>query len=168
MTELDTAVQAAVIEDCPPRARTFHHVGVQVGDLEASIAWYTKFFGAEISWTLKDFSPLSLTRLPGMTQLVELVSGPLRFHLFERDGVDGALPAVTAVQFQHLCIDVESPLDLIRWRRRWFTATPGAGTNLAAELLPTEIVVDDVGVESFYCLDPDGLEFEFTYIPENG
>jgi catechol 2,3-dioxygenase-like lactoylglutathione lyase family enzyme len=146
----------------------FHHVGVQASDLDLSIAWYTAFFGAQASWTLTDFSPLTRSRLPGISRLVELVSGPLRFHLFARAGVDAGRPGPGQPQFQHLCIEVGSSAELAAWRDRWLAVAGQPACRFGNDELPTEIVIDSDGVESFYCLDPDGLEFEFTFASAAG
>jgi catechol 2,3-dioxygenase-like lactoylglutathione lyase family enzyme len=143
----------------------FHHIGVQAADLKASVEWYSSFFGARITWTLEDFSPLTLSRLPGITRLVEMVSGPLRFHLFARDGVAADPPGGGQTQYQHVCVAVDSSTRLGEWRERWFDAARCGQYDFTAQHEPTAIVVDD-GVSSFYCLDPNGLEFEFTYVPE--
>ncbi len=165
MTGYDSADQRDPVAGS---ALAFHHVGVQASDLDRSIAWYAGFFGARTSWTLSDFSPLTRSRLPGITRLVELVCGPMRFHLFARDGVDAGRPGPGQPQYQHLCIEVGSPEELRAWRDRWFAVAADAADHGDGGELPTDIVVDSDGVQSFYCLDPDGLEFEFTFASAAG
>ncbi|MER6124304.1 VOC family protein [Streptomyces sp. NPDC001795] len=146
-------------------APLFHHVGVQTADLETSQAWYAEFFQARTSWTLTRFSELTLSRLPGITRLVEMVCGPLRFHLFERPGSGTGTLDDGATQYQHLCLEVDSPETLRQWRARWLEVSRSGRYSFRSEDGPTEVVVDSDGVQSFYCLDPNGLEFEFTYVP---
>lgn len=148
------------------QVRAFHHIGVQTANLDVSVAWYAHFFDARVSWTLDKFSPLTLSRLPGITKLVEMVSEPLRFHLFARAGVSGDPPGLMQTQYQHLAIAVGSPAQLRAWHERWFDTARSGRYDFAGHEEPTGIVVDDDGVESFYCLDPNRLEFEFTYVPE--
>ncbi|MFH8442212.1 VOC family protein [Streptomyces sp. NPDC018026] len=147
------------------RAPAFHHVGVQTADLDLSQAWYGEFFQARTSWTLTRFSELTLSRLPGITRLVEMVCGPVRFHLFERPGTGNEAQSEHATQYQHLCLAVDSPEALRHWRERWLALARGGRYVFRPEDGPTDVVVDSDGVQSFYCLDPNGLEFEFTYVP---
>jgi catechol 2,3-dioxygenase-like lactoylglutathione lyase family enzyme len=141
-----------------------HHVGVQTYDLADSLAWYGDFFGAEPTWTLETFSELTRSRLPGMRRLTEVVVGDFRLHLFERTGAK--LPQdADPVQFQHLCFAVGSPDELRDRRARWIELFESGRHRFARPDPPTEIVVDDQGVQSFYCYDVNGLEFEFSYLP---
>ncbi|GLZ00521.1 VOC family protein [Actinoplanes sp. NBRC 103695] len=143
----------------------FHHVGVQTNDLENSVRWYSDFLGCERAWTLDKFSELTTSRLPGIRTLTEMVLGDVRVHLFERPGRVAA-PAESAVQFQHFCFTVDSPGDLDRLRRRWIELYDSGRYRYASDEQPTDIVVDADGVRSFYSYDVNGLEFEFTYVPE--
>ena len=143
-----------------------HHVGVQTADLQNSITWYTEFFDATCAWTLDRFSELTLERLPGITELAEIKAGQVRFHLFERTGIDPApAPAHRNSDYQHVCLAVPSSEELKALRERWFALHASGRFSFASEETPTGIVVDDDGVESFYALDPNGLEFEITYSP---
>jgi catechol 2,3-dioxygenase-like lactoylglutathione lyase family enzyme len=143
----------------------FHHVGVQTNDLENSVRWYSDFLGCERAWTLDKFSELTTSRLPGIRTLTEMVLGDVRVHLFERPGRVAA-PAESAVQFQHFCFTVDSPGDLDRLRRRWIELYDSGEYKYTLDEQPTDIVIDDDGVRSFYSYDVNGLEFEFTYVPE--
>ncbi|HEV7649797.1 MAG TPA: VOC family protein [Actinophytocola sp.] len=142
-----------------------HHVGVQTADLPGSIDWYQSFFGCTVSWTLTRFSALSQRRLPGLTELVELAGGDLRFHLFVRDTPREEPISATARQFQHLCLAVPSPESLRSWRDRWFDLYDSGRYSFVQAEPATEIDVDSDGMQSFYCLDINGLEFEFSYFP---
>ncbi|HEY0452973.1 VOC family protein [Actinophytocola sp.] len=139
-----------------------HHVGVQTVDLDNSIAWYRDFFGCRPTWTAEKFSAVTRDRLPGIVRLTEVVVGDFRLHLFERPsrGHDD-----DRVQFQHLCVAVGSTEELAAWRARWFALHSCGHYAFARPGTPTEIVVDDRDVRSFYCFDVNGLEFEFTHIP---
>jgi catechol 2,3-dioxygenase-like lactoylglutathione lyase family enzyme len=140
-----------------------HHVGIQTVDLDNSIAWYRDFFGCRPTWTAAEFSAVTRDRLPGIVRLTEVVAGDLRLHLFERAGRG---PEDGQVQFQHLCVAVDSATELTRWRERWLELFESGRYTFARPGAPTEIVVDDRDVRSFYCFDVNGLEFEFTHIPE--
>jgi catechol 2,3-dioxygenase-like lactoylglutathione lyase family enzyme len=142
----------------------FHHVGIQTNDLENSVAWYEAFLGCQRAWSLDRFSELTLSRLPGIRALTELVVGGLRLHLFERPG---ALPdpAVSAVQFQHLCLHVDTAAQLPLLRQRWLELFESGRYSYARDDPPTEVVTDSDGVQSFYAYDVNGLELELTYLP---
>jgi catechol 2,3-dioxygenase-like lactoylglutathione lyase family enzyme len=142
----------------------FHHVGVQTNDLGNSVRWYTEFLGCEQAWSLDRFSELTRSRLPGIRTLTEMVVGEVRIHLFERPG-RVADPAESAVQFQHFCFRVQDPEALATTRRRWIDLYESGRFTFALDEQPTEIVVDDDGVQSFYAYEVNGLEFEFTYLP---
>lgn len=149
------------------RAPSFHHVGVQTGDLANSVRWYEEFFGCRPAWSLSTFSPLTLRRLPGIRRLVEMVAGDVRVHLFERDGRAADEPGESLTRFQHVCLSVVDPADLETLRLRWIELYDSGRFTFARDERPTEIVVDDDGVRSFYALDVNGLEFEFTHVPSS-
>jgi catechol 2,3-dioxygenase-like lactoylglutathione lyase family enzyme len=160
--ELGTATETAP----PPPA--LHHLAVQTADLANALAWYTDFLGCRQAWTLSRFSELTLSRLPGITSLAELVCGTTRFHLFERREPAGPpLPQVSpmAQQFQHVCLQAGSHDALVVWRERWLALHATGRYVFALDERPTDVVIDDDGIESFYCRDVNGLEFEFTYVP---
>jgi catechol 2,3-dioxygenase-like lactoylglutathione lyase family enzyme len=142
-----------------------HHVGVQTSDIANAISWYQSFFGCRITWTLDTFSPLTLSRLPGIVQLAELRIGDVRFHLFERDRASQSQDD-SAPQFQHVCLAVDSAEELRSWQARWIAVHDSGEHKFTRDEAPTPIVTDADGVQSFYCLDVNGLEFEFTYTPE--
>ncbi|GIJ29221.1 hypothetical protein Vqi01_43830 [Micromonospora qiuiae] len=149
----------------PTLTSGLHHVGVETPDLANSLAWYQDFFGCRPTWTADTFSELTRRRLPGVLRLTEVVVGDLRLHLFQRtDPGVGARDG--APRFQHLCVAVDSPDELERWRLRWAELFDSGRYRYVDPDPPTEIVVDDRGVASFYCLDVNGLEYEFTYLPE--
>ncbi|MBM0230760.1 VOC family protein [Micromonospora sp. STR1_7] len=143
-----------------------HHIGIQTADLDNCVAWYRDYFGARETWTLDTFSELTLSRLPGITRLTEVLAGGTRFHLFERSGQDQRLPGGNTVQFQHTCLAADSPEQLRRWRERWVELYESGNYSFARADQPTDIVIDADGVQSFYTYDVNGLEFEFTYVPD--
>ncbi|GGT29168.1 hypothetical protein GCM10014713_23380 [Streptomyces purpureus] len=143
-----------------------HHMGIQTRDLDNCLAWYKEFFGCTQAWSLDTFSDLTLSRLPGITRLTEIAVGDVRFHLFERDGHTPELPGGNKTQFQHLCLSTGSPAELGAWRERWLRLYESGRYAFATDEPPTDIVVDADGVHSCYLFDVNGLEFEFTYVPE--
>lgn len=149
-----------------PRADRLHHVGVQVDDLANSLDWYRDFFGAREIWSTDRFSKVTKSRLPGMVRLVEVAIDGLLLHLFERAGGREALPHRNEAQFQHICIAVGSAQKLVDWRHRWLTLFASGKYAFARTDPPTEIIRDGDGTQSFYCFDVNGLEFEFTHIPD--
>ncbi len=157
------AVHASSARDGSPLP-AFHHVGVQTNDLDNCVRWYEDFLGCERAWTLDRFSELTRSRLPGIRELTEMVVGDVRIHLFERPG-HPCDPASSAVAFQHVCFRVVDPEDLVALRRRWTDLYESGRYTYALDELPTDIVVDDDGVQSFYAYDVNGLEYEFTYLP---
>ena len=144
----------------------FHHVAVQTNDLEQSIAWYEDFLGCRPVWSLTEFSELTRSRLPGIRRLNEIVVGDIRLHVFERQGREAPPPGESVTQFQHLCMKVDAPEELVRLRERWLELYESGRFSFAFDDPPTEVVVDADGVQSFYALDLNGLEFEFTFVPE--
>jgi len=142
-----------------------HHIAVQTSDLTNCSAWYRDFLGCAPTWSTDRFSELTTRRLPGVGRITEMYANGLRFHLFERAGGAHPGPADNRVQFQHVCLEVGSAAELRAWRARWLELAASGRYAFARPDPATEIVVDDDGVESFYCLDVNGLEFEFTYAP---
>ena len=149
-----------------PRPSSCHHVAIQTNDLENCSAWYEEFFGCRRSWSLSKFSELTHSRLPGIRRLMEVAVGDVRMHLFERDGRPAPDPAESVTQFQHVCLSVGAAEDLAALRRRWIELFQSGRYSFALTEQPTEVVVDDDGVQSFYAFDVNGLEYEFTYVPK--
>ncbi|MEU3711049.1 VOC family protein [Streptomyces catenulae] len=142
-----------------------HHIGVQTFDLDNSLAWYRDFLGFRPTWTAETFSDLTVSRLPGVTRITEIVTERVRIHLIERAGRERRRGPEDRVQFQHICLAVDSPAQLRDRLERWQELYAcGAYTFLRPDP-PTGIVTDAEGVQSFYCFDVNGLEIEFTYVP---
>ncbi|MYR83404.1 VOC family protein [Streptomyces sp. SID685] len=142
-----------------------HHVALQTDDLANSVAWYQDFFGGRATWSTDRVSELTTSRLPGITRITEVAVGGLNFHLFERDRRDDQPLPVSRIEFQHVCLAVGSPAELTGWRDRWQRLYDSGRYRFARPDEPSAIVVDDQDVRSFYCLDVNGLEFEFTHVP---
>lgn len=158
--------RSALSPAAPASVPVLHHVGVQTNDLANSLAWYRDFFGGGVSWSLDIFSDLTRSRLPGIERLVELVVGDLRIHLFQRPGRQAPAPGHSLTQFQHVCLATGSAAELREWRERWLALYAGGRYRFALSDGPTEVVTDADGTQSFYAFDVNGLEFEFTYLPE--
>lgn len=156
--ERDT--QAAVRDDL-----VFHHIAVQTADFNSSVAWYLEFFRCELAWTLAEFAELTRSRLPGITQLAELMVGGTRFHVFSRGADLDQPPPTDTQQFQHMCMKAGTAEALLAWRERWMDVYESGRYIFTIPEPATEIVTDADGVQSFYCRDINGLEFEFTYVP---
>lgn len=147
---------------------SIHHVGIQTDDLDNCLSWYLDFFEAKQMWRLDRFSELTLSRLPGIGRLVEVAAGDVRFHLFDRSGHDGrSRPPAEGFQFQHVCVEVGSAEELRRVRERWLELYRSGRYSFACADQPTPIVTDADGVQSLYVFDVNGLEFEFTYLPDS-
>lgn len=142
----------------------FHHIGIQTTDLRNSVRWYEAFLGCRQNWSLDRFSELTKSRLEGIKELTELSVGSLRLHIFERASLAG-LEARDSVQFQHLCLKLGHPDDLVAKRQLWLDLYASGDYSFAVSDLPTEVVEDDDGVQSFYAFDVNGLELELTYVP---
>jgi catechol 2,3-dioxygenase-like lactoylglutathione lyase family enzyme len=151
----------------PGAGPTVHHIAVQTADLANSVAWYRDFLGCRETWSLERFSDETRRRLPGIRRLTEVVSDGFRLHLFERDGL-AAAPIDGGPSVQHLCLSTASAEELRRWRRRWLDLFASGRYRFALPDRPTRIDTDDRGVQSFYALDVNGLELEFTYVPGGG
>jgi catechol 2,3-dioxygenase-like lactoylglutathione lyase family enzyme len=142
-----------------------NHIAVQTVNLDNSIAWYRDFFGCETNWSLSEFSPLTSSRLPGIGTLVEMACGSVRFHLFDRQGAGTVSLDKASPQYQHICLQAGSSEELNSWRAHWLLLFQSGRYTYVTKELPTDVVKDDDGVESFYFYDVNGLEFEFTNIP---
>ncbi|QEV05007.1 VOC family protein [Streptomyces prasinus] len=152
----------------PQLSGGIHHVGIQTADMESSIAWYSEFFGCTATWTMDGgFSALSHSRLPGISKLTELVVADVRLHLMTCGGGPHEPPPATANRFQHICIAVSSPEELLQWRAHWFSLFESGRYHFATPEPASEIDVDADGMCSFYAYDPNGCEFEFSYFPEH-
>lgn len=150
------------VTDTPAPVRLrIHHVAVQTDDLPSSISWYEDFFGAEVSFTLSEFSELGMQRLPGLSELAELRAGELRIHLFTRGPLHGA-PSPDTNHFHHLCIQVPNAEDLHAWRDRWCAIHDSGRYTFTKDVPATDIAADDDGALSFYVYDTNGVQFEFT------
>lgn len=154
----------------PPSQLTgnIHHIGVQTTDLPNSIAWYQEFLGCTVAWEMNGgFSALSHRRLPGLSRLVEMVAGDVRLHLFTLDGAADKPHAADVNQFQHVCLRVETAEELRRWRQRWLALYESDRFVFARREPASEIDIDGQGMQSFYAFDVNGLEYEFTYMPDS-
>jgi catechol 2,3-dioxygenase-like lactoylglutathione lyase family enzyme len=161
----------AVLEDTParpaPLTGAINHVGVQTMDLANAVHWYQEFLGCTVSWELTDgFSDLSRQRLPGLAHVVEVAVGDIRLHLFARDTGAHQPPAAEVNQFQHLGIAVSSPQELRLWRARWLELYESGRYTFVRPEQASEIDIDGQGMQSFYLYDVNGLEIEFTWLPE--
>ena len=143
-----------------------HHIGVQTSDLDNCLKWYVEFFAVEQKWCLDRFSELTHSRLPGIRRLIEVTAGSLRFHLFDRAHTTGAPADGLSYQFQHICLQVQTPDDLVTIRDRWIRLFESGSFAFARPDYPTDIVVDSDGVQSLYVFDVNGLEYEYSYIPD--
>lgn len=149
--------------DCAPK---FNHVAIQTDDVEGTIRWYREFLGATVEWSLDTFSDLTHERLPGISRLVELKTGELRFHVFDRSEHSQAGPRPLDYQFQHVGATVDRPEQLSELRDRWLEIRAAGEFRWNRDEAPTDVVVDPDGMRSLYLVDPNGLEFEFIYFPE--
>ncbi|MFI0242904.1 VOC family protein [Streptomyces sp. NPDC016845] len=145
-----------------------HHIGVQTTDLDNCASWYEDFFGCRRTWSTNVFSPLTLHRLPGITRMLEMALGDTRFHLFERVAAGTGPPESNPAQFQHVCMAVADSARLRAQRTVWCELYASGRYAFSLPDPPSDIVIDDDGVESFYCLDVNGLEFEFAHLPVGG
>lgn len=149
-------------------APTLNHVAIQTDDVQSTISWYEKFIGASVEWSLDTFSPLTNERLPGIRKLVELKTGDVRFHVFDRAQHTQQGPPPLDFQFQHVGLAVQQPHELVELRERWLRLRASEDFRWHRDEPPSDIVVDDEGMQSLYVLDPNGLELEFVYFPGNG
>ena len=144
----------------------FHHIAIQTKDMINCVSWYQEFFGCKKNWSLNKFSNLTLTRLPGIRELVELEIGNIKLHIFDRESVSDNLIPEQAAQFQHFCITVPQKSDLVQYREKWDRLAESGRFHFAKWEAPSDIVIDSDGVASLYLLDVNGLEFELCYIPD--
>lgn len=57
-------------------------------------------------------------------------------------------------------------MEMSAWQRHWTRLYESGRFHFTRDEPATEIVTDDDGVQSFYAFDVNGLEYEFTWIPE--
>ncbi len=163
---LEVSKEATEIDAKHALTGGIHHIAVQTTHLDNAIRWYQDFFCCKTSWTLEKFSQLTLIRLPGISRLVELETGGIRFHLFSL-GADHQPPIPPEVnQFQHVCLAVQSATSLAHWRDKWLSLFSSGRYSFIRPELATEIVTDADGMQSFYMYDVNGLEYEFNFIPD--
>lgn len=173
MYSKETLLNTALTNTTQPRAGPpancagLHHIAVETADLDNCVSWYTAFFGGAVAWSLGTFSELTRSRLPGITRLTEVHAVGLRFHVFSRD-LSYRTPAADMLQFQHVCLAVESPEALEEWRERWQRLYASGRFDFVRATPATEIVIDADQVSSFYAYDVNGLEFEFTHVGTEG
>lgn len=143
-----------------------HHIGVQTADLDNCISWYQDFFGCRVQWSTDSFSPLTRSRLPGISRLTEVAIAGTRFHLFERQGFEEQAQEQPdgGTHVQHVCLAAGSAPELLTWRRRWIELFESGRYTFRRQEYPTELVTDAQGNKSFYCFDVNGLEFELTHL----
>ncbi|MCE7000412.1 VOC family protein [Saccharothrix sp. S26] len=149
----------------PDIAMKFNHIAIQTDDVDATITWYREFLGTTVEWELDTFSELTHARLPGIKRLVELRAGDVRLHVFDRTDHSLRGPGERDYQFQHVGILVDDPRELVRLREQWLRAREATDLKWLRDDPPSEIVTDADGMQSLYVLDPNGLEFEFLYLP---
>jgi hypothetical protein len=142
----------------------FDHVAIQTHDVENTVKWYQEFFNCQSNWTLNKFSPLTIERLPSISQLVEIQIGDFRLHIFDVENDEGIVPK-NALQYQHFCIEVSSIKELEDLRNCYLEIYQSGRYQFRKNEPPTDLVIDDDGLTSFYCYDINGLEFEITYKP---
>lgn len=143
-----------------------HHIGVQTADIDATLRWYAEFFeGGTVNWTLDRFSDLTRSRVPGISRLIEFQIDGLRFHIFDRAGIDRH-SGVPGPEFQHCGLAVSSADELHRYRDRWFELARSGRFASPRWSDPSDVVFDDDGVGSLYLEDFNGLEIELTYVPD--
>ncbi|MCA2809718.1 MULTISPECIES: VOC family protein [Cyanophyceae] len=142
----------------------FDHVAIQTHDIENTVKWYKEFFNCQENWALNKFSPLTIKRLPSITQLVELQVGNFRLHIFDIKDDDGIVPN-NVLQYQHFCIEVLTLNELEDLRSRYCEIYQSGRYEFRKNEPATDLVIDDDGMTSFYCYDINGLEFEITYKP---
>lgn len=142
-----------------------HHVALVTADADNLGAWYHDLFGMRHVWTLVDFSELTMRRLPGIRRIDEWKLGSLRIHLLEVPSAEAASATVKMASYQHICLCLDSVEELIVLRRRWLSLAYSKRFRFFVEANASEVVIDPDGVASFYALDPDGLEWEFTVVP---
>jgi len=144
-------------------AGLFHHVALQVADLERAAAFYLEVFDAD--WAARRFvqSGERMERLFGRLPGLELafchvrLPGGLLIELVQVIQPPVGLPAPHEVgSLPHLGIWVD---DVERVAAR----VEGAGGRIIAE--PAATITPDVARKFFYCSDPSGNTLDVTEAP---
>ena len=135
-----------------------NHVGLTVGDLDASVAFYAGVVGMELLTRTRSGGDWfdTLTDNRGAVIDVVMLRSPemvLQLVQYGRGGNDEARTGHNRVGNVHLCINVDD----VESKHRALTAR-----------YPTTPIVDlpVPGMRSFYVRDPDGIPVEFLQAPE--
>lgn len=142
----------------------FVHVGVQVSDLERSVAWYRDVIGLEVTDRLVRDEPYLgvVTGYPGVVLAIALLREPrsgvvlelLEYRDVPRAAID---PSTANPGTGHMAFEVDD-VDAIHQR------AVAAGTGSVAEPV-TPTAGRWVGGRSVYLLDPDGYRVELLQRP---
>lgn len=147
----------------------FDHLAIQIphGSLNNTVLWYTDFFGCKTNWSqYSSFQPLTHQRVPGIQSIVELECAIFRFHLFERSNIQESV-LMNHIQNHHVGFSVNNSIGIQEIKTKWSKLYYSKKYIFVDDTYITEIIVDDVGVESIYFTDVNGLEFEVTYVPQS-
>jgi len=141
------------------RTLGFAHIGVQVTDIERSVAWYCDVVGLEVTARLVRDEPYlgHVTGYPGVVLAIAMVREPrsgVELELLEYRGVPRAAidPATANPGTGHMAFEVDDVDEVHRRAVAWGTGsvndpiTPTAGRW--------------TGGRSVYLLDPDGFRVE--------
>lgn len=142
-------------------ARGLHHHGFTVSDLDRSVEFYEKAFGAEREWIVEfgGERPSEMVNVPGADMRVASLRLPHGWlEIFEFISPDGRPYDRTAadVGASHLCLEVDDVEAAYEWMK-----------ELGVECrYPPQHVHEGprAGISFFYVYDPDGLPVELLQI----
>lgn len=136
----------------------FHHLGLAVADLDATLAWYRKVFGVEPDSieTIANATQSTMAELPDVELRLAFVHlGGTRIGLSEYLSPRGAEYALRTcdVGASHICIHVEDIHQAYEDMR---------ALDVAFVAPPAEV---GEGAWYTYFRDPNGLQFEMVQLP---
>lgn len=143
----------------------FHHIAVQTASVDLAASWYKEFLGCRQTWSSTTFSELTASRLPGVRRLVDVSNGDLRIRLFEREVPQLPAPTDSLSVFQHLSIQIRTPMELVGYREQWRRLYASGRYTFAVNIPPTPISEDSSGRQRFYAYDLNGLGLELAFTP---
>ena len=142
------------------------HIAIQTDNFDNTVRWYKDYFCCKVNWhrTWEQLPAAIQKRMPFATQLVELQTSQVRFHIFDINK-KSARTSQSALQYQHFALVVDSSEKLDYLRNLWISLYQSGRYQFKKPMMPTDMIVSSNDMCCFYAVDPNALEFEVIYFP---